>query len=128
MFFNDEKDYIMRMIKQMVKILFSLMFGKQYSQVELEDENKCEVSGKKLDEYKEMVDKGKINEAENILLENIDYSDKTEVTAAILFYQYISKKEDSFLEQNNYSQEEVLEGLKQLAKEAGYGEMCEILE
>lgn len=128
MFFNDEKDYIMRMIKQMVKILFSLMFGKQYSQVELEDENKCEVSGKKLDEYKAMIDQGKINEAENILLGNIDYSDKAEVTAAILFYQYISKKEDSFLEQNNYSQEEVLEGLKQLAKEAGYGEMCEILE
>lgn len=128
MFFNDEKDYIMRMIKQMVKILFSLMFGKQYSQVELEDENKCEVSGKKLDEYKAMIDQGKINEAENILLENIDYSDKAEVTAAILFYQYISKKEEDFLKQNNYSQGEVLEGLKQLAKEAGYGEMCEILE
>lgn len=46
--FNDEKDYIMRIIKEMVRVLFSLMLGKQYKSVELEDENKYEVSGKKL--------------------------------------------------------------------------------
>ena len=27
MYFTDEKDYIMRMIKEMVRVLFSLMFG-----------------------------------------------------------------------------------------------------
>ena len=30
MYFTDEKDYIMRMIKEMVRVLFSLMFGKKY--------------------------------------------------------------------------------------------------
>ena len=51
----DEKDYIMRMIKEMVQVLFSLVFGKKYVSVELEDENKYEVSGntlKYLDVYK----------------------------------------------------------------------------
>ena len=28
--FTDEKDYIMRMIKEMVRVLFSLAFGKEY--------------------------------------------------------------------------------------------------
>ena len=40
MYFTDEKDYIMRMIKEMVRVLFSLMFGKKYVSVELEKENK----------------------------------------------------------------------------------------
>ena len=44
----DEKDYIMRMIKEMVQVLFSLVFGKKYVSVELEDENKYEVSGNTL--------------------------------------------------------------------------------
>lgn len=38
--FNDEKDYIMRIIKEMVRVLFSLMSGKQYKSVELPEENK----------------------------------------------------------------------------------------
>ena len=28
--FEDEKDYIMRMIKEMVSVLFSILLGKQY--------------------------------------------------------------------------------------------------
>ena len=124
----DEKDYVMRMIKEMVRVLFSLMLGKQYAQVELKDENKYEVSGKGLGEYKNMIDQGKINEAENFLLERIDYKNKDEVTAAVLFYQYLDRKEDGFLKENDYSREEILDGLKQLAERAGYREVCDILE
>ena len=87
--FNDEKDYIMRIIKEMVRVLFSLMLGKQYESGELPEENKFEVSGKKLEEFEKMVDEGSINEAENILLENIDYTQREEVLAAVLFYRYI---------------------------------------
>ena len=66
--FTDEKDYIMRMIKEMVRVLFSLAFGKKYVSVELEKENKYEVSGKNLKNFLNMIDLGQINEAENILL------------------------------------------------------------
>ena len=67
--FNDEKDYIMRIIKEMVRVLFSLMLGKQYKSVELPEENKYEVSGKALEEFEKMVDAGLINEPENVLVE-----------------------------------------------------------
>lgn len=125
--FNDEKDYIMRIIKEMVRVLFSLMLGKQYKSVELPEENKYEVSGKSLEEFEKMVDEGFINEAENILLENIDYTKKEESLAAILFYQYISEKDSGFLTEHNYSKEEALEGIKKLTVQLGYGQIYSLL-
>ena len=128
MYFTDEKDYIMRMIKEMVRVLFSLVFGKKYVSVELEKENKYEVSGKKLKSFLDMIDLGQINEAENILLDNIDYTHKEEVMAAALFYQYLSEKDNEFLENNNYTKEEVLSGFKQLLIQSGYKELFYLIK
>ncbi len=124
--FNDEKDYIIRIIKEMVRVLFSLMFGKQYKSIELSKENKYKVSGKALEEFKKMVDEGLINEAENILLESIDYNKKEEIFAAVLFYQYISEKDNDFLAIHNYSKEEALDGIKRLAEKQGYGQISSL--
>ena len=123
MYFTDEKDYIMRMIKEMVRVLFSLMFGKKYVSVELEKENKYEVSGKNLKIFLNMIDLGQINEAENILLDSIDYTNKNEVMAVALFYQYLSEKDNQFLENNNYTKEEVMSGFKQLLMQSGYTDL-----
>lgn len=124
--FSDEKDYIMRIIKEMVRVLFSLMLGKQYTSVELPDENKYEVSGKALNDFLAMVEHGQINEAENIILERIDYSSKEDVAAAVLFYQYVGEKDTDFLMRHNYSKKEVLDGLKQLAENTGFGAVNEM--
>lgn len=121
--FQDEQDYIMRMIKEMVRVLFSLMLGKRYVSLELPDENKYEVSGKGLKDFLKMADDGQINEAENILLENTDYCRKEDVLTAIRFYQYIGEKDADFLARNHYSKEEVLDGLRLLAENAGFGEI-----
>lgn len=123
MLYEDEKDYIMRMIKEMVRVLFSLMLGKQYTQVELPGENRFSVSGKNLGDLKEMADRGKINEAENLLLENLDYENKEDVAAAVLFYEYVGQMEEGFLKENGYSLEEVYDGLMQIARNSGYGEL-----
>lgn len=121
MYFTDEKDYIMRMIKEMVRVLFYLIFGKKYVSVELE--NKYEVSGKNLKDFLDMIDSGEINEAENILLDSIDYTDRNEVMAAALFYQYLSEKDSEFLKNNNYTKEEVMYGFKQLLMQSGYTDL-----
>lgn len=126
--FTDEKDYIMRMIKEMVRVLFSLAFGKEYVSVELEKENKYEVSGKNLKIFLNMIDLGQINEAENILLDSIDYTNKNEVMAVALFYQYLSEKDNKFLENNNYTKEEVLSGFKQLLMKSGYSDLLYLLK
>ena len=51
MYLEDEQDYIMRMIRQMVRALFSVILGKKYQMVEFPDENKYNVSGKPLEDY-----------------------------------------------------------------------------
>ena len=128
MYFTDEKDYIMRMIKEMVRVLFSLMFGKKYVSVELEKENKYEVSGKNLKSFLDMIDSGQINEAENILLDNIDYTNNDDVMAAALFYQYLSEKDSEFLINNNYTKEEVLSGFKQLLVQSEYNNLLYMIK
>jgi hypothetical protein len=127
MTFDDEKDYIMRIIKEVARVLFSLMLGKKYVAVEMEKDNGYEVSGKKLEDFLMMIDQGMINEAENQLLDNIDYSDKENVAAATLFYQYLSEKSESFLTEHDFSKEEVLDGMNRLRKSllhGGTGKRC----
>lgn len=126
MLYTDEKDYIMRMIKEMVRVLFSLAFGKKFVSLELERENKYQVSGNSLKDLMHMVDLGQINEAENQLLEGLDYHRKEEVMAAALFYQYVSEKDTEFLEKNNYSDEEVIFGLRQLMEKSGFGDLVDL--
>ena len=126
--FEDEKDYIMRMIKEMVSVLFSILLGKQYVSVDEERKNGYEVSGTDLNDLLDMIDNGQIDEAENLMLDDIDYSDKKGLAAALLFYQYLSEKKKDFLQDHDYSDEEILEGAKQVLKKAGYGDIVKIME
>ena len=75
-----------------------------------------------------MIDLGKINEAENILLDSIDYTNNNEVIEVALFYQYLSEKDNKFLENNNYTKEEVLPGFKQLLMKSGYSDLLYLLK
>ena len=126
--FEDEKDYIMRMIKEMVSVLFSILLGKQYVSVDEERKNGYEVSGTDLNDLLDMIDNGQINEAENLMPDDIDYSDKKGLAAALLFYQYLSEKKKDFLQDHDYSDEEILEGAKQVLKKAGYGDIVKVME
>ena len=124
--FTDEKDYIMRMIKETIRVLFVVAFGEKYVSVELE--NKYEVSGKDLKDFLDMIDEGKINEAENLFLDGIDYTNKEEVMAGALFYEHLSEKDNEFLTSNNYTREEVLSGFRQLLVHTGYNDLIYLLE
>ena len=76
MLYDEEKDYVMRMIREVSRVLFSILFGKQYVQIETELENKFRTEGTPENALKDLVDRGQICEAENILLEDLDYSNK----------------------------------------------------
>ena len=47
--FEDEKDYLMRIIKEWTAALMSFILGRSYTSVEQELENGYEVSGCKLE-------------------------------------------------------------------------------
>ncbi len=124
--FTDEKDYIMRMIKETIRVLFVVAFGEKYVSVELE--NKYEVSGKNLKDFLDMIDVGQINEAENLFLDSMDYTNKEAVMAGALFYEHLNEKDNEFLTSNNYTREEVLSGFQQLLVHTGYNDLIYLLE
>lgn len=123
----DEKDYIMRMIKQIAKVILALL-GKEYSPVNPPLQEEYLLSGKKANEYFAMIDNGNVNEAENIILDGINYANKDDIVMAIMFYQYVSAKGTDFLKKSNYSEDEALYGIKQLVRKSGYGSIFEIME
>ena len=124
--FTDEKDYIMRMIKETTRVLFVVAFGEKYVSVELE--NKYEVSGKNLKDFLDMIDAGQINEAENLFLDSMDYTNKAAEMAGALFYEHLNEKDNEFLTSNNYTREEVLSGFQQLLVHTGYNDLIYLLE
>lgn len=126
--YETEKDYIMRMIKEVIRVLASLALGKKYVQVELPLENKYNLADDKLTKLKNMIDDGKVNEAENILLDRMDYTNPEAIAELLFFYEYTSTKPSSFLEQHNYSHEEVLEGLKMLAAKSGCQNVMDMMD
>ena len=78
---------IMRMIKEMVQCAVFIFARQAICIVDEERKNGYEVSGTDLNDLLDMIDNGQINEAENLMLDDIDYSDKKELAAALLFYQ-----------------------------------------
>lgn len=123
-----EQDYLMRMIKQMIRALIGILNGKEnpLNEMPLEEQYKS-VEGY-FRELLEMVNDGQINEAENLLYEKIDYTNKKEVGDAILFYGYLNELDDDFLEENNYTRDEISLGLKQITRMIGMESIMDALE
>ena len=61
----------------------------------------------------------KINEAENELYMGMVEDDVDYLELALTFYLYLNDMDGDFLDDNGYSREEVLEGMKDLASDWG---------
>lgn len=114
-----EQDYVMRMIKDVARALALVIFGKKDIRYELPEDNERTDADNLYARILHMADEGKINEAENILLMDIPEETPYYHVMAIDFYQHISEYSDEFLSENNYSREEILEGLERFAEKYG---------
>ena len=72
-----------------------------------------------------MVDVGEINEAENLLSDELDQDEEGYFEVALGFYDYLNTLSDEFLEDHNYSREEVRDGAQSLAERKGLGGLGE---
>jgi hypothetical protein len=113
-----EEDYVMRLIKEMVRAVLKLLFNidtdSPTSEL-LEDSEKKTV----LNTLLAMVDDGKVNEAENEIDEMTENRDQNNLKVALLFYSYLNGKSDEFLEENNFSRDEIKEGLENIVSRYG---------
>ena len=116
---NVEQDYIMRMIKEFANVLGRLLFNKKKPMYELDVTNRYHVGDDLYTRLCRMADEGKINEAENELYMGMVEDDVDYLELALTFYLYLNDMDGDFLDDNGYSREEVLEGMKDLASDWG---------
>lgn len=124
-----EQDYIMRLIKEMVRAILKLLFQidtDSPTEELLEEKEEKEV----FHALVELIDDGKINEAENQLYEQMENEEANERSAslrtALLFYSYLNQKSDDFLKEHDYSREEIREGLNQIVSRYGLEGLTEL--
>lgn len=113
-----EEDYIMRLIKEMIRAIIKVLFNvdTESPTEELLDSDEDRQTLKLLTD---MVDDGQINEAENKIYDMSEAGDKKCLEIAILFYSYLNKKTDNFLEQNDFSRDEIKAGLQDITAKYG---------
>lgn len=145
-----KEDYIMRIIHEVVRTLLKLLFG--IDKERTEEVTFADAKMQELDErLRQMAKEGKINEAENLLWEQLDSgnADRPEggntgqpeggntgqpggsgmewFQLAVLFYDFLNTFTDEELEQADYSREEISQGLLAAAKQYGYDGMASAL-
>ncbi len=111
------EDYATRSIRDMARTLTRMV---------LNEEEPCrefpEGSGE-ADGYRHLTalaDAGEINEAENRLLESADPESPDYFRLAMAFYLHLNEMQEDFLDDHDYSKEEVAEGIRSLGEDFGY--------
>lgn len=120
-----EQDYVMRLIKEMVRAILKLVFNIDTSSPTSEIlENKEEKQT--LDDLLNLIDAGKINEAENHLCDIIEDGNIAGLEIALLFYYYLNDKTDEFLICNDFSRKEVIMGLEDVINQFGLSSVAKM--
>lgn len=98
-----EDDYLLRLIKEMVRTVLKLLFH-----IDFKEEDPVSVVFESEDAEKtlysliHLADQGFINDAENM----------ESLKTALLFYSHLNQLDNDFLEDHNYSREEIVSGVK----------------
>lgn len=113
-----EQDYIMRLIKEMVRTLLKLLFHIDTDSPSAEL-LKAREDKQTLETLLAMIDEGRIDDAENQIYDITADGDKRNLQIAVLFYSYLNDKSDDFLEAHNFSRDEIKSGLQDIISRYG---------
>lgn len=114
-----ENDYILKQIEMSTNFLAKLIFGKESPEYKLQYDEIA--NAKPIDllclTLRRMIDEGEINEAENLLYENIEREARAEyLEIAIDFYDRLSKLSADRLDECDFSRAEIFEGLENVKR------------
>lgn len=122
-----DKDYILRMINDLAKSIAFIVLGKNDIEYELPSKDEYSRVDYLYVKLLELVNNGKINEAEDMLFDEINTSDMRDFEMALSFYLYLNDFGDDYLEKNDYSRDEISEGIRSICKEYGVSSMVDFL-
>lgn len=123
-----EEDYLMRIIKTSVAALVRIIFHKADPAYELPAEDAYTVADELYVRLVRMADAGSINEAENLLYQELDQKERSYLEMGIGFYYHINGYEEDFLTDHNYTREEISGGISQLLGVYDMDSLAEFLE
>ena len=109
-----QDDFILRQIREMIHAVMKMLFHVSASELSpnvIEDASARTV----LKELLALIDEGRIDEAENQLYEMTCDGDRQNLEIGLLFYYNLNGKDDDFLEAHNFSREEIMTGIQDLA-------------
>ena len=118
-----KQDYILRLIEEVINVLVKSLKDDEKIKEEFENSSNGE---EKLTYLIRHVDEKRINDAENFLFDNLDLENTKDFEIGMLFFKYLNEKDDLFLEEANYSREEISEGIVDLSREYGFGEFLDM--
>ena len=109
-----QDDFILRQIREMIHAVMRMLF--QVNASELSPEVIEDASARTvLEKLLALTDEGRIDEAENQLYEMTCDGDRQNLEIGLLFYYNLNGKDDDFLEVHNFSREEIMTGIQDLA-------------
>ena len=114
-----ERDYIMRLIHGIARMLARMLFGDELGE-DGELLTVMDTAGReRLDYLRRMVDSGQINAAEEKLfdlLESTAWEARRKAALIIAFYDCVNERDDDFLAAANFPREEIISGLEDAMK------------
>lgn len=111
-----ENDYVMRMIHDMVRMIAKLFLNKDTVTYEFPEEANFTNTDYLYQSILERLENGDINDAENMLYEKFEEGNERYMEMCLDFYARLNQLSDDYLEEHNYSRDEVEEGLKEIAR------------
>lgn len=115
-----KQDFVMRRLEDQVRFLAKLILGKEEADYELPEFEAMDDEVDRL--YRKILvlaDEGEINEAENLLLEELETGGMKMFEMALCFYLHLAHMDEEFLETHRYTREEIGEGIESLAEDFG---------
>ena len=110
-----QEDWFMRQVEDFAKMLAKIIFNKETTDYDVFEANNLSNTDLLHFQLIQLIDEGKINEAENLLFDEIETKNKRYLEVAIDFYARLNDLNDTVLENNNFTRKEIDEGLKEVA-------------
>ena len=114
-----EKDWVMRQIKVLVRSIAQLVFHKDVVEYVVEDEANLSTTDLVHRELMELLEQGKVCEAEDYLFENYLPGNADHLKLALDFYQKVNLLTDEELDARNFSRDEIYDGLRDIMEQSG---------
>ncbi len=121
-----EQDYVMRQIRQIIKIMVKILFNVDDMNTSLTLLQNNTEARETAEDLLNMIDAGNISEAVNDVSVLIKTGTMENLLIGLTFYSHLNEKDDDYLEANDFSRDKIENGIKHLLSEYGLDDMSGI--